>query len=113
MSPKNKQTVRRILKRVLKLFGPEGEHWTKGAMAQGKNRHGISMSRATKNCKFCLSGAIRFVAKGETEAELARKALEYPLAALGYYSIIGFNDQPWRDFEDVKHVLKSTIERLS
>jgi hypothetical protein len=54
-------TAAYIAKKLLKLFGPNGEHWTRGAYAKSKTGTIITSDKiATKDAfKFCLAGGLR------------------------------------------------------
>jgi hypothetical protein len=98
-------TTKDALKKLIKLFGPNGEKWCKKAAAINKNgTHVNPMSR--KAVGFCLDGGARRVAGLDD-------ALYYHLREVIHHqldgrSITGFNDTR-RSFAAVKKVLEKAL----
>jgi hypothetical protein len=86
-----------IAKKLLKLFGPHGEHWTRGVLA--KTKSGLETSTDSKDAaKFCMLGGLRKL--GLPQSPIADK-----LSDLDYGDcIVNFNDGHY--FPTVRRVLK-------
>lgn len=46
-----------VAKRLLKLFGPKGQHWTRGTSAKNRKGNGVGVNDK-EAFSFCLTGAL-------------------------------------------------------
>lgn len=90
--------AQKLAKKVLELLGPNGEHWTKRALA--RNADGVEVSVSSPEAvSFCLSGACMRVSSFDalTLADAIRKTMNFAL------SMPRFNDSS--DWSRVKTAL--------
>lgn len=111
--------IKKNASRLLKLFGPHGEHWAKGSSAYAKLRGGRKNNMHTddqvttvksKDAKsWCLSGACTKLGIPEFYNTLNTQATR-----LGHpNSIVGFNDNPRTGWPQVKRFLEDLAAKGS
>lgn len=94
---KSGHTAKYIAKKLLKLFGPKGQHWTTGSVAKTKSGVHVGVNDE-KAVKFCMLGGLR-------KLRLSKAAIEDALFDFkGDNDIITFNDNS--RFKTVKRFLQ-------
>lgn len=104
--------ARQILQAALDRFGPNGEHWTKGAFE--------------RDGSFCTVGSLREdIRHGDSEFFnkpeylMAKKLLSVQVKALtgneyhGPMSLMSFNDAHETTFHDVRRVFQKAINQAA
>jgi hypothetical protein len=85
----------------------DSSKWIQGDFA--KDQNGVSVKDVNKGCKWCLSGAILYCYPNNKHYDAFCKVIDflynnYPNAI----SIVDFNDETGRTFEEIRHVLEET-----
>lgn len=99
------EMTRKQADRLLKLFGPKGEHWCQGASARTIN--GTPCGPRDRNAvRWCLRGGLRYLFT-EPMSERLQDALSLNVPAA---LMVTWNDAPRRRFSQVRALIEKCVE---
>lgn len=120
----------RMLDTMLKLFGPEGEHWGKEEyLYDADGRSLLQIPDVEQVGSMCLLGAMAMahrttyggLSKNIDHLVAEAKSAHYPVycaladatnSGEGIVDIASYNDAPERTFEEIKQVIEAARVRL-
>ncbi len=95
-----------VARRLLKLFGPNGEHWTQGDYARDKNDLSVAY-HAQNACKWCMHGGLYKLSDDDADVFVSTDKFSKAMREQTGQFYVQFND------ENSWPVVKDALEKLA